>query len=653
MQGEILNKRPIICLLLIAVFGLSAYINTFDAPFQWDESYYILENPIVKDLEYFRSPSKAEGYKLYPAVKNRYISYLTFALNYRLHGADARGYHALNITIHILNALMVYMLMVFTFRTPFLRESSLSKSATYIALCSALLFVSHPVQTEAVTYIFQRHASLAAFFYLLSLALYVKWRQIPPPTPLLKGGRGAEKVILRQAQDASNISSFEKGGRGGITRSAFYILSLLSAVLAMKTKENAFTLPLVIAMYEFFFFDGRAGRRALRLVPFSLGMLIVPLTHTGAKESVSELIAGMWRVADGHSASARADYLFTQFRVIVTYVRLLIFPAGQNIDYDYPLYHSFFVPPVFLSFLFLLFIFGIGVYLFRLSRGNPFYRVAAFGIFWFFMTLSVESGVIPLPMHINEYRVYLPSVGAFVFMVSGAFLKAGQDGRKIRTMAVLFIALSASLAVSTSLRNDLWRSGIDLWGDAAAKSPNKARVHLNLGNEYAFDGLYDKAIEHYQIAIRIMPANAPAFNNIGLAYESMGLTGEAIQNYQTALKLDANDARIHCNLGSVYQDKGESGKAEKYYKAAIKLAPDSPNTHLGLGAIYLERGNAKKAREEFSTASRLAPDNRQAKRFLNLIDRNYLYGERYVRFLRCCCFDFFPLSAKLFNSFPG
>ncbi|MDP2167408.1 MAG: hypothetical protein Q8J64_03645, partial [Thermodesulfovibrionales bacterium] len=400
MALRFLNKTPF-HLALIALLGLLAYSNTFDVPFQWDDKYTFIEgNPIIKDLGYFLEPSKAEGLELYDTLKTRYVGYLTFALNYKLHGLDVRGYHIVNIAIHIINSLLVYFLVVLTFRTPFLSnplflnnppsppfaKGGLSEG-NLIALFSALLFVSHPVQTEAVTYIFQRLASLCAFFYMLSLLLYIK-------------SRLTEKK----------------------TKYAFYAMSLFSAVLAAKTKENAFTLPLVIALYEFFFFKGSINRRMLGLVPLLLTMLIIPLSLTGIDKPAGEIISGIGPITEGYQDILRWDYLFTQFRVIPTYIRLLFLPINQNIDYDYPVYNSFFDLEVLLSFFFLLSIFGSALYLFYRSKFKPDLRLISFGIFWFFITLSVESSIIPIPMVINEYRLYLPSFGAFAAAAGGALI---------------------------------------------------------------------------------------------------------------------------------------------------------------------------------------------------------------------------------------
>ncbi|MBI4823806.1 MAG: hypothetical protein HY805_06215, partial [Nitrospirae bacterium] len=101
-------------IIFIALIGLLSYSNTFNSPFQWDEDYLIAQNPIVKDLSYFLEPSKAKGFEYYGAFKGRYIGYLTFALNYKIHGLDVRGYHVFNLTIHILNALLVYFLVLLT-----------------------------------------------------------------------------------------------------------------------------------------------------------------------------------------------------------------------------------------------------------------------------------------------------------------------------------------------------------------------------------------------------------------------------------------------------------------------------------------------------------------------------------------------------------
>jgi tetratricopeptide (TPR) repeat protein len=579
-------------IIFIALLGLLVYSNTFNVPFQWDDRTNIIENPIIKDLGYFISLSWADDFVHSGSLMPRFMGYLTFALNYSIHGLDVTGYHVVNLAVHIFNALLVYFLVVLTFRTPFVNGTLLKKHDRYIALFSALLFVSHPVQTQAVTYIVQRLASLATMFYLTSLVFYVKWRLTNPPIPPLL--------------------------KGGFTALLLYCSAVLSCVLAMFTKQIAFTLPLIIALYEFFFFAGKAKRRLIYLAPFLLTMLIIPLTLIDVDKPLQEII-GDASEKTIIMEMTRLDYFLTEFRVIVTYLRLLVLPVGQNLDYDYPLYSSFFEPQVLLSFLFLLGVFGLGVFLFRRSRitdhSSEFgvrssevhssrithhsSRLIAFGIFWFFITLSVESSIIPLHV-IYEYRVYLPGAGAFLALGTGAFLLVERLNKKAtRNAAVAFlIVLPLVLSAATYARNSVWKSEISLWKDTAKKSPEKARPHNNLALAYVNKGLASKAIEHYLIALRIEPDNAGTFNNLGNIYKSKGSTDKAIEHY---------NPEAHNNLGNAFFDKGLYVNAIEHYKSALSMKPYFAEAHNNLGAVYRKMGLIDKAIEHYQIALRIEP----------------------------------------------
>ena len=331
-----LFRKPLLHCFLICAVGLIVYSNTFNAPFQWDENIFIKENPVVRDLHYFADPSSAKGLQYYDALKGRYIGYLTFALNYKINGFDVTGYHIFNIAVHLINALLLYCLVILTFRTPFLADSQTKRYSREIALLASLFFVAHPLHTEAVTYVFQRLASLVTMFYMLSLVMYIKARIVS------KRGEGAGKDVE------------SAGGRRRYSALIWYALSVISAVFAMKTKENAFTLPLVAVLYEMFFFQGPLKKRLLRLIPLLLTLFIIPLTLMGTHNTAGQTMGQINDPgAPGVEMISAEDYFFTQFRVIVTYIRLLFLPVNQNLDYDYPIYHSFLDPGVLLSFLFL------------------------------------------------------------------------------------------------------------------------------------------------------------------------------------------------------------------------------------------------------------------------------------------------------------
>lgn len=535
------HNNSLVHILIIVVIGFICYSNTFNSPFQWDESEFIQNNPIVKNLDFFVHPETAVNLKYYDALKGRYVGYLTFALNYRFNGLDVTGYHVVNLSIHIMNAILVYFFVVFTFRTPFLIESSLAPRSKLIALFSALLFVAHPIQTEAVTYIFQRLASLVAFFYLLSVVLYIKSRQT----------EGKKQWI-------------------------YYAFSILSVILAMKTKENAFTLPVVIALYEFSFFKGSVKQRIAWLAPILLSMLIIPLTLIGIDKPVGAIAKGLMEIPDGNNIGiSRADYFLTQIRVIVTYIRLLFLPVNQNLDYDYPLYNSF--SQVIPAFVFLCSILALGIYLFRRSNGkNHASQLIAFGIYWFFITISVESSIIPIPMIICEYRAYLPSIGVFFGITILMFIvfERMKMGKRLSAVSI-FICVFMVFSFATYKRNEVWKSTLSLREDALGKSPQKARCHFIVGTILRDEGLDDKALYHFKITVDLDPNFAEAYNDMGVIYATKNLEDEALNNYQKALAIKPNFAEAEKNIALIYLGTDRINEAKREMEKAALLDPNN------------------------------------------------------------------------------
>ncbi|MBI4710387.1 MAG: tetratricopeptide repeat protein, partial [Nitrospirae bacterium] len=231
-------------------------------------------------------------------------------------------------------------------------------------------------------------------------------------------------------------------GQGKLASCILYLASVVSAVLAMKTKEIAFTLPVIVVLYEFMFLKGKVIKRVLYLIPFLITMLIIPLSFISMDRPIDELISDVGEATRVQSNISRLDYLFTEMRVVITYIRLLLVPLNQMLDYNYPIYHSLFDFKVFLSFLFLLSIFSIAVYFTcRSSTAHKGLRLTAFGIFWFFITLSVESSLIPIRDVIFEHRVYLPSIGIFFVISSVVFNVARKFNGKGQKAAVLLFAV--------------------------------------------------------------------------------------------------------------------------------------------------------------------------------------------------------------------
>ena len=189
-------------ILLIAFAGIIVYSNSFHCSFHFDDQFSIIDNPVIKDIRHWQGI-----WNYWPC---RFLTYISLAFNYQVNGLDVFGYHLFNLGVHLLTSLLVWWLVLLTLSTPAMKgapvvKKDLKKSvpegdtithhALLIALFTGLVFVTHPLQTQAVTYIVQRAASMASMFYLASLCLYVKSRLIIP-SPLRGGlGRGELQAV--------------------------------------------------------------------------------------------------------------------------------------------------------------------------------------------------------------------------------------------------------------------------------------------------------------------------------------------------------------------------------------------------------------------------------------------------------------------------
>ena len=572
------NTFAVFAFLLI---GVAIYSNTLHSPFVFDDGPSITRNPTIKNLENFFGNST--GYDKYPT---RFIGYLTFALNYAVGAFDPFGYHILNLTIHIINSLLVYSFVLITFRTPFMKKSSSEATAREVSLISGMLFLVHPVQTEAVTFIVQRLTSLATTFYLLSLIFYIKSRI----QYISRSNNSENKFLL------------------------YLVFSLIFCLIAMKTKEISFTLPFIILIFECFFFDGPFMRRACFLLPFLLSLLVIPLSLIDVRAPVGKVLSDIGTATRLQTDVSRGEYFLTQLSVIVTYIRLLILPINQNLDYDYPIYRSLFDSRILFCAGFLLFLFGIALWFyFRSARPlSASFRVVSFGIFWFFVTLSIESSLVPIVDIIFEHRIYLPAIGAFISLSVAASVISRKWNNKAWTLVLILIM--ATFSVATYNRNMIWRDDLLLWSDNVKKSPGKGRPHYNLGNSYYLRGMTNKAIQEFQEAIQVDSGYADAYLNLGVAYASIGEEEKAIASLRKAVELKPGDSESHYNLGLLYSNKGLSHLAIEQYQKAVSLNSASVNARNNLGIALAESGRIDEAIDQFQQGLRLFPEDEELRK---------------------------------------
>jgi tetratricopeptide (TPR) repeat protein len=490
---------------LVALAVLACYANSLGVPFQFDDRVVILGEPTITTFH------------LTPA-SHRFLGDLSFAISYRLFGDRPTGYHVVNVAIHLANALLVLWLVGSLLRTERLRGALAPGRDRAVALLAALLFAVHPLQTQAVTYIAQRYASLAAGFFLLACGAYVRFR----------------------------LSATRRAATG------WYAGFLLATGAAFWTKENALVLPLAVLILELACFTASAARRVLYLSPFLTGAALSAVALVASGTSLAALDAST-RL---DTAMPRHEYALTQLRVVARYLQLLVLPVGQNIDHAVTLSRSLLEPRALAgAALHATLLFGAALAFARARRGAPLWRLVGLGVLWFYATLLVESSFIPIADLMYEHRVYLPSFGAFLAVAALLAGVPALSSRRAWTAATLALALP--LAALTVARNRVWASELSLWADAAAKSPHKSRSLNNLGGALFQRGDPRGALAWYERALEADPDNLKVYFNAGEALQALGDCTRAIPAYERFLALRPEYPDTYLNLARCYEALGK------------------------------------------------------------------------------------------------
>lgn len=477
----------LLAFLLVAGAAFIAYIPSFSVPFQFDDYARLHENIQMHRGNFWKGIGwLGGGARLIPSA--------TMLLNFNLNGEETFGYHVVNFLVHLLATLGVFQLALELCATPALRKSSLAERRLVLATAAAFLFACHPLQTQSVTYIIQRVAAMATLFYVWSVVFYVSARN----RQVSAEGRGT-------------------GIRFG--------LAAVFAVCAVLSKENTVTLPFALLLAEWVFFGTRRSWRAyLPFAAFCVVVLAIPIiwktatwTPLETDEEPSSILQWILQglLRQGEAPNTRVgpiDYFLTQCTVLPRYLKLVVWPTGLNVDHDVPVIHAI-TPAVVAGFAMMAALAAFGF--FSLRR----WPLVGFGILWFFVTMSVESSFLPIIDAMMEHRVYLAMPGIALVAAAG-FVWLFERRRQVAVaVGVVLLLLLPSL---TFARNQVWGSALSLWTDALSKSPNKARVHVNVGVANHAAGNLDEAIRQYCRALELAPNVNLARDNIEIALDQQG-----------------------------------------------------------------------------------------------------------------------------------
>jgi len=538
---------------IIVLAALAVYHNSFAVPFLLDDVPSITWNPSIHHL-WPIWPSLSPPADSF--VGGRPLVNLSFAINYALGGTAVRGYHALNLAIHILTALTLFGVVRRTLLQPKLRER-FGSQATRLALAVAVLWTVHPLQTEGVVYISDRCESLMALFYLLTLYCFI---------------RG----------DGSHRSHW------------WFALSVAACVLGMASKEVMVTAPVIVLLYDRTFVSGsfRAAWEQHRWLYLwlsgtwlLLGYLMVGLHNRG--------------VGYGLGISWWA-YALIECRAVVHYLWLaiwlhpLVFYYGEFVG----IRHLGDVAPYAVTLAVLV----AGV-LVELKRRPAIGFLGA----WIFVILAPTSSVVPVggqPM--AEHRMYLP-LAAVVTL--GAI---GINALGKRRSLPVFLALAVALGLLTVRRNEDYRSELSIWTDTVDKRPDNSRARTNLGRALLEAGRYPEAMAQCEAALQLNADNAEAHYNLGFIMQQMGKTQEAIAEYERTLRLKPDHFEACFNLAVALEQMGREPEAIEHYEQALRYHPEYVEAHVNLGSALLRMGKAQEAIDHYVHALQINPNYPEA-----------------------------------------
>lgn len=613
------SRKHLLAVIILIAAVMLAYSNSLDGTWAMDD--VVANKPVgigdIKDIAGFRK-----------------VASLTFSINHYLAPFSPAYFRLFNILIHIFNSLLIYLL---AYRTMTLMSAGAADKkknlppgdediAFYTAFAASMLFALHPLNINAVAYIVQRMASLAAMFVLLSLVFYI-------------------------------TASFSVNRlRAGV----FYLFSAASLIAGILSKENAVMAVPLILLYDYIFIARFRIRPLIGKIAVisGIGAISIGLTsyYLGFHRTFMELLRMLfnlnqplretgWMAVDVYWTPLQ--HILTEFRVVSKYISLIFVPLPGLLVFDnwgYPLSKGIISP--FTTLLSILFILGLLIFSVLKVRRLP---LLCFGILWFITAISLESFFALGSDLYYEHRNYLPLSGLLIGIAGQTFIALKERVDK-KTVLIAIAVLSLTLGSMTFIRNFVWKDSVTLWEDTLKKNPSNIRALMSLGNAYMKLPDFGKARGYYKEALRIsnqgkrssflngavyrlgmvylfekdlkeakrlidlMEGTIESYNvNIlkGFYKASIGDPDSAVEIYRQVLpETNQMDALVvYTLMGDAYRDMGMWDKAIESYSRVIAMDATFAAAYYGTGVAYLAKRNIGLAKEYLSKTLSIEPDN--------------------------------------------
>jgi len=564
--------------VIILIVGIAAYSNSFSGPFIFDGIGSIVRNPHIRRLWPITEAMKAPAQS---TADGRPVLCLSLGINYQISELEVWSYHAVNLIIHLAAGLLVFGIVRRSLLTERLRRRFGHASTVLGTICAAI-WVVHPLQTQAVTYIIQRAESLMGLFYLSTL--YFAIRGFTSPR----------------------------------RKNWWYAGSVAACAAGMGTKEVMVSAPVMVLLYDRIFVSRSFGQLLKRRWALYLALAV-----TWA------ILAGLtWAAPRSESAGFELksltplEYARTQCLVIVRYIRLAFWPRGLVLDYARDTVKSF--GEYGLQALCILAMLIATVAALRYRPGWGFLGA------WFFLILAPTSSFVPIADPIFEHRMYLPLAAIVLGVVLGTYVLgsglAGSTRSLKKIVPVIGYLLAAgiviALGVRTVARNGDYRSRMSIWLKTVEVCPQSCRAHYNLGMALKSERKHHQAILHYNEAIRIHPGYYKAYAQRGRARSAIGQFDEALKDFDMALETCPTDAMgvklipdyiaAYNNRAIAYTQQGLFDRAIDDYSKCIELDPNGPLAYWNRATARYRNGDRDGAIRDLTKVIHLSPKDDKA-----------------------------------------
>lgn len=568
---------------LLLVLIITIYSNTLDASWHLDDYQNIQTNAILH-IDDLKPATLWNTFFSHPTTRGKFyrpVPCLSFALNWYFGGSNVFGYHLVNIAIHFVTGFFLFLTILHLFHSPNLKDRYTGK-ANFIALLAAVLWVVNPMQTQAITYIVQRMASMAAMFYIMGIYFFIRARN-------------------------ADIRS---------RRNWFYMGCLLSFLFALGSKQNSATLPIALLFIEMIFYRDLGHPRVRKFfIPGLVGSgLVVLILGVILFKSDNPLffINGCT-----NRPFSPLERLMTEARIVIMYISQTFYPMPNrlSIEHDITISTSLFQPWTTIpSILMILALVCCG---FLQMKKRP---VLGFAILFFFLNHLIESSIICLEL-VFEHRNYLPTLFLFFPIALGTrrLIDYYENKPGMYYILISFITLLIiGIGSSTYIRNMAWKDDHSLWGDAVQKAPNSSRAFHNLAwGHYEKIHHFDEAMRLYRMAVQKkndhrLKGKVVTYSNMSGLSRVMGKYGDCIKYAKKGIATAPSFGKTYYNLASCQARIGKWDEALKNIKRALKKFPTNTKYLILKGFILMKQGRHEESLPVFAKVLRKKPNSQKA-----------------------------------------